>query len=430
MEFKNYNFKKFIFDTLKNNLKFTTLTEVQEITIPYLMKNVNVVVQSNTGSGKTLAYLLPILNKINYSNNNLQVIIFVPTKNLALQLKKLLLLFKNNNNNLKFYTLIGGNSNINEEKINSQLLIATPSKLKQLYKIGKIKLSNLSTIIFDEFDMIYELELINDINFILQKIKLIKILNLNISAFSATISQEEKVFFEKNITNVKFINLINNQNWNNPKITHYLIETKFKNKLDILYKLLQSFQVYICIIFVSKKNMLNEVFDFLIEKGYKTCKIHGELQTRERKQTLKKILNLEYNYIVSTDLLARGIDIPGISHIISMDLPNDLKYYIHRAGRTGRNNTLGNSYILFDKNNINKIDLLKKMGINFINLKWKNDNFIENNIQKNVKTEENSKTNKYNYKKQIIFNKFSNIKPGYKKKRKEKLKKITKKDKL
>ena len=375
MTFKEYNFPEYIVKTLKD-LNFNDATTVQEKVIPLILKNKNTIVQSNTGTGKTLAFLLPILSKIDFSKNIMQAIIFSPTRELSFQILELLKLFQKNNKELRIKKFIGGNDSGGKSISNNfHIAVGTPIKIRQYFEKGIIKFSDTNFFVFDEFDMIYDLGFLNDISFLISGLKNKN--KINFSAFSATIPQEVKIFFDKYMKNTKYINLVNNTNTTNLNIDHILIPTKHRDSQKVLNALLNTFNPYLCLIFVNRKEDIDDIFNFLVRNNYEVCKIHGGLQARERKQILKRIHNLRYKYIVCTDIMARGLDIDGVSHIISIDLPSDLNYYIHRSGRTGRHNYKGFSYVLTDYKNINKVNELIKKGIKFSELYWNDNSFSE-----------------------------------------------------
>lgn len=119
-------------------------------------------------------------------------------------------------------------------------------------------------------------------------------------------------------------------------IEHYLVPSKHRNKIDLVNKMLLQFKPYLAVVFTNTKKMADQVADGLMERGLKVGRIHGDLSPRDRKKMMKQIRDLEFQYIVATDLAARGIDIEGISHVINYELPSDLDFFVHRVGRTAR----------------------------------------------------------------------------------------------
>ncbi|GAB3961038.1 hypothetical protein GCM10027614_83180 [Micromonospora vulcania] len=147
-------------------------------------------------------------------------------------------------------------------------------------------------------------------------------------------------------------------------VEHRIMATRSRNKLDLLKNVLVGSQPYLAIVFTNTKTTADEVANGLIERGLKVAKIHGDVNPRERKRTMKQIENLDYQYVVATDLAARGIDIQGISHVVNYELPDDLDFYIHRTGRTGRAGHSGIALTLLNQLT-NRLNQFEKMGIEF-----------------------------------------------------------------
>lgn len=397
--FKKFGFKKFGFKKFLNEgiieLKFIKPTDIQEKAIPLLLKNKNIICKSNTGTGKTLAFCLPILNNINFYKKNIQSIIVTPTRELAKQIYDNIYFFKKFESNLQVNYFIGGEDIKRQIKklkfFQPHIIIATPTRLKNLFKKQSLNLKNLTTFIIDECDMIFDLGFIKNIDYILSKFNS----NVKISVFSATIKPGLKSFLIKYFKKPYYLNLNNNKTLNK-NIIHILIPTKHQERKIILLKILKIFDPYLCLIFVNKKININEYYNFLLENNYSAVQLHAGLEQRTRSQVVKRIRNLKYKYIVASDIAARGIDFIGVSHVISIDLPNlnYLDYYIHRSGRTGRANYSGYSYVLYDTKNLILVKKLIEKGINFKINKWnKQEELIETtfNINKSKKILNNNK---------------------------------------
>lgn len=151
------------------------------------------------------------------------------------------------------------------------------------------------------------------------------------------------------------------------KLEHVLVPLRHRNKFKLLHDMLISYNPYLAIVFTNTKKMADEVADDLLSKGLKVGRIHGDLSPRDRKKMMKQINNLEFQYVVATDLAARGIDIEGISHVINFELPSDLDFYIHRVGRTARAGHSGIAATIFDVEDEDAVNKLEKMGIEFVN---------------------------------------------------------------
>ncbi|MBE4703882.1 DEAD/DEAH box helicase [Spiroplasma platyhelix] len=420
MSWNNFNLKEWIIEALKIN-KIIKPTEIQNQVIPLALKGSNLIVTSPTGTGKTHAFLVPILNQIE-NNNKTQAVIMAPTRELAQQIfsftKQLTA-----NQPIKVACFVGGTElkKQTEKFKNNQpeIVIGTPTRIKTLYQEHGLNITTARTLVLDECDMLFELGFVKDLDFLMTKFNS----DIQCLAFSATINQELQSFLKKYFSNTKVINL---NKMVAPKIEHIFINCPFNQRKNDLLALVNLINPYLCLIFVNTKNQIAEIGSLLTNAGKKTALLHSDLSPRSRIQIFKRIKNLDYQYLVTTDVSSRGIDIPGISHIISLQLPKELNYYLHRAGRTGRNNQSGISYIFYDHHDLNAIQELKKSNLNIKYYKIKKNELVE---EKNLA----SKTNKPTESKLALqtINRFhanKKVKPGYKKDFKTKLTKIRKKD--
>jgi ATP-dependent RNA helicase CshB len=170
------------------------------------------------------------------------------------------------------------------------------------------------------------------------------------------------------------------------------------------------------LVFANTKKSVDEIYEYLKQQGLKVARLHGGLTPRERKRVMKQIENLEYQYIVATDLAARGIDITGVSHVINAEIPDDLEFFVHRVGRTGRNGMSGIAITLYNPGEENKIDEIEKMGITFHPKELKNDEVVDG-YERDRRTQRHATTEKLDPK-LVGFVKKQKVKrkPGYKKK--------------
>ncbi|AKX34010.1 ATP-dependent RNA helicase CshB [Spiroplasma litorale] len=416
MSFEKFGFKKFINDAIVE-IGFKEPTGIQNKVIPLLKKYSSVIAQSHTGTGKTHAFLLPVINNIKQQEKKVQCLIITPTRELARQIfnnTKELLKF---NNDINVSMFVGGEDF--EKHTNSlldkqpQIVIGTPSRLKKLYEENYLKLTTSNYVIIDECDMIFDLGFIDEVDFLLSKINK----ECNISLFSATLNNELKPFLKKYLKNAHYINNLENLS-TNKNIEHILIWTRNKDNKEVIRILTEKINPYVCIIFVNKKEEIKSIVNWFKEfKIDNFTELHGDLDPRQRVIIQKRIKNMDFKWIIASDVAARGIDIDGVSHIISVNLPNDLNYYIHRSGRTGRNKYEGISYVLHNSDNQDKINKLKTKNISFTNMKLVNGELIKIEQKQKKQPKENSALATETSK---IINKYKSkkIKPGYKKKRK------------
>ena len=418
--FKNYQFKDFIFDTL-DKMNFKNPTPIQELVIPLALQGKDVIGKSPTGSGKTHAYLLPILNKIDTSIDKVQAVILTPTRELATQIYENLVMFQKYDQKLKLRLITGGLDRARMiEKVNNtpHIVIGTPGRIKDI-GLDKAEFNLMSTdiLVLDEADMIMETGFMDDVSLLAAKMKD----DLQMLVFSATIPNHLKVFLDKYMHNPKLVEL---SNINPGTITHVAYPTRHHNRKDVLLNVINGINPYLCLIFASKKDSVNEIYNYLLNNGHKVGIIHGDLDNKVRRQMMRRIKDNEFVYIVCSDIAARGIDIEGVSHAINYDLPKELEFFYHRAGRTGRNGNDGICYTFYDKEDLPIIMKLMKGNINFLHQEYKNNEWVD--LKSLTPETKKKEPTELDLKIKTIVNKSKKqpVKPGYKKKAKEEIEKV------
>jgi len=200
--------------------------------------------------------------------------------------------------------------------------------------------------------------------------------NREMMVFSATLPQKLEPFLDKYMHGPKRVEI--NSGTVIPKnVDNWLMFTHGRDKKELIYQLMTIGEPYMVLVFANTKKTVDSIYYYLREKGLKVARIHGGLTPRERKRTMKQIENLEYQFVIATDLAARGIDINGVSHVINAEIPVDLDFFIHRVGRTGRNKMSGTAITLYEPGEENKIDEIEHMGIKFEPKDIKNGDIVE-----------------------------------------------------
>lgn len=414
--------KEFI-ENLISYKNFTELTPIQKEVIPAAINNHNIVALSATGSGKTHAFLIPLMEKIDFSSQKLQAIIISPTRELATQIYNMALEFAKFNKDINIKLLIGGIERKKDDTASSfQIIIGTPGRVKDYCVTNaKVNINTVKTIVLDEIDMIFELNFMEDIDNLVSRIKKVQIL-----AFSATLSKEMKPFITKYLTNAKMIQ-INEKTSSN--VSFYSIDTKHKNKEDVILELTKCINPYVCLIFASKKNDVIKIYDKLNANGLSVGMLHGDLESRERKQVYKRIINEEFTYVVCSDIASRGLDINSVTHVINVDFPKEKEYFFHRAGRTGRMNQTGNCYVLYNETEKKFLkDLKENNGLDFNEVTIKNNSLTPVKIRERKISKSDEVLNQ-EIKKVVSKTKTKQVKPNYKKKVKEAVAKVKSKHK-
>lgn len=344
---------------------FTKPTPVQEKVIPAMLKGESVIVQAATGSGKTHAYLIPILNAIDEDARYVQAIVTAPSRELADQLYRVARQLRDNSGlNITIAHLAGGSNRDRQiarfEQNKPQLVIATPGRLLDFADKKILLLDQVKNFVIDEADMTLDLGFLADVDKIAARLPK----DVVMSAFSATIPVKLTNFLRKYMAKPEEI-VIDNPAVIAPTIKNDLLDIGSKDRKKIVYKLLTMGQPYLALAFANTKQMVDELADYLTKQGLKVAKIHGGITERERKRTLREVRAGQYQYVVASDLAARGIDLPGVSLVINYEIPKDLEFIIHRIGRTGRNGLPGHAVTLVREEEMNRVGALEHMGVHF-----------------------------------------------------------------
>ena len=422
MKFKELQFKPFIKDAL-NELEFVETTPVQELVFKKLKSNTNIIVQSATGSGKTHAFLLPIFDRIDVNSKTVQAVIIAPTRELATQLYNVASqVAKFADIDVRLY--IGGASRDNEiRRLNlsqPQIVIGTIGRIHDLaVQANALKIYSANDLVIDEADMVFEEKAIIEVD----KVLSIIIGNPKFWLFSATLTKGLRQFINKYLSGTDEI-IIEEKELTKSSIEHCFIPCKAKQKEDVLLNLINMINPYLLLIFVNTKEKVIELSKFLANNDIKVATLHGDLDDRTRRQTLKRIQDMQYRYIVASDIASRGIDIQGVSHVINFDLPKDTEWYIHRTGRTARYDQTGIAFALYDYDDEKYVEFLRKKGLNVKFKKIVNNEFVPTKLEKAIGTQKlKEKTDAVHAKHPLP----KKVKPGYKKKRMETIKKEIKK---
>ena len=412
-KFERFNLKPFIIESVKE-LGFFEPTEIQERLIPTVLKGDSVIGQSQTGTGKTHAYLLPMIQKVNPYKEAVQAIITAPTRELAAQIyQEVLKITKNSEEEIAVRLYIGGTDKqrtIEKLKHQPHIVVGTPGRINDLVKEQALFVHSAPILIIDEADLMLEMGFLEDVDQIASRMAEA----LQMLIFSATIPEKLKPFLKKYMENPKYIQVEPKQ-VTAAKIDHYLLPARHRNKLELVFQALETFNPYLAIVFTNTKKKADEVADRLMGKGLKVGRIHGGLSPRERKQMMKQILDLDYQYIVATDLAARGIDIQGISHVINYELPSDLDFYIHRVGRTARAGYSGIALTIYEDRDEDALNKLENKGIEFRHCDLHDHEWVDLG-DRNKRNKRKRQVNQIDLKAKSIIKKPKKVKPGYKKK--------------
>ena len=415
MKFTEFKFKDYIQEALRD-LNFVEATPVQEKLIPVVLSGRDLVGESKTGSGKTHTFLLPIFQMLDEEADSVQAVITAPSRELAAQIYQAARqLASFSEKEIRVANYVGGTDKVRQigklESSQPHIVIGTPGRIYDLVESGDLAIHKAKTFVVDEADMTLDMGFLATVDKIAGRLPK----DLQFLVFSATIPQKLQPFLKKYLSN-PVIEQIKTKTVIADTIENWLLSTKGRDKNAQIYQISQLLQPYLAMIFVNTKTRADELHSYLTAQGLKVAKIHGDIAPRERKRIMNQVKNLDFEYIVATDLAARGIDIEGVSHVINDAIPQDLSFFVHRVGRTGRNGLPGTAITLYQPSDDSDIRELEKMGIKFIPKMIKDDEFQDTYDRDRRANREKSREKLDTEMLGLVKKKKKKIKPGYKKK--------------
>jgi ATP-dependent RNA helicase RhlE len=333
-------------DTLKRAVVakgYVTPTPIQDRAIPHVLKGLDVVGIANTGTGKTAAFLIPLINKVRL-DPKAQVLVVVPTRELAIQIESEL---KGFTKNMKIFSVVcvGGASigpQLQALKYRNQFVIGTPGRLKDLIERGKIRLNDYSTIVLDEADRMLDMGFINDMRFVMAGMPKER----HTLFFSATLSREIEGLIHEFLKEPVRISVKTGDTSKN--VDQDVVRVKGGEKVSILHDLLINKDFSKVLVFGRTKHGVERLAKILNERGFKADSIHGNKSHSQRQRALNAFKDSKVQVLVATDVAARGLDIADVSHVINYDLPQSYDDYVHRIGRAGRAGKKGKALTFVD----------------------------------------------------------------------------------
>ena len=321
-------------------LAITSLTPMQEAALNTSREAKEVILLSPTGTGKTLAYLLPLIERLNEGPACVQAMVIVPSRELALQIETVL---KTMRLPWKAMSVYGGRAAMDEHRtmrgLQPTIIIGTPGRLNDHLEKGNIDATTISTLVIDEFDKCLELGFQSEMQQVIDKLPAVKHRYLT----SATDMDELPTFTGmRRAVKLDYLSATEND----AKVHTYIVHSESKDKLHTLYKLLCTFEDGQAIVFLNHREAVDRVATYLREQKLYFEAYHGGMDQEVRERALYKFRCGSSNVLISTDLAARGLDIPEVRHIIHYHMAGSEDAYIHRTGRTARWNAEGSSYLI------------------------------------------------------------------------------------
>lgn len=325
------------------NLNIDSLNGMQKQMLETAQRPHDIILLSPTGSGKTLAFLLPVLQRIDPRAAGVQALVLVPSRELALQIESVL---RKIAAGIKIVCCYGGHSVREESKslaVAPALIVGTPGRIADHLRRGRLSLDTLDTLVLDEFDKCLALGFHDEMKEIIAPLKEVKKKILT----SATDSESLPAFTAlKRPIKLDFLGTKRSEENINERLSLYRIDSPEKDKLDTLLVLLHNLKPGLTLIFCNQRESVDRVQQFLTNQGIIAEAFHGGMEQADRERALCKFRNCSSYICVSTDLAARGLDIPEVKYIIHYHLPVDLESFTHRNGRTARMHAEGEAFMI------------------------------------------------------------------------------------
>ncbi|EPY2291087.1 DEAD/DEAH box helicase [Clostridium sporogenes] len=341
IKFEELGLSDSIIDVLKNQ-RIIEPTPIQEESIMLIKNGNDVIAEAQTGTGKTLAFLLPMFENISPDINAIQGLIITPTRELAIQITEEAMKLKKAKD-LNILAAYGGKdigSQIKKLKNSIHLVIATPGRLLDHLNRNTLNFKDLKTLVLDEADEMLLMGFKNEVRSIIENTPRKR----QTLCFSATMNSEVKKLAYKNMRDPKLV-IIEKEEVTLKNIKQVLIETTDRRKQEDLCKILDEENPFMAIIFCRTKRRVDNLEEDLYKKGYNCEKLHGSITQPKRERIMRSFKNLEIQYLIATDVAARGLDITGVTHVFNYDIPENAESYIHRIGRTGRAGEKGYTFL-------------------------------------------------------------------------------------
>ncbi|MGG3798462.1 DEAD/DEAH box helicase [Metabacillus fastidiosus] len=355
--FLELGIRKEINHTLKS-LGLTTPTPVQEKTIPLILEGKDVIAGAQTGTGKTLAFVLPILEKIDVHNDDIQALILTPTRELAQQITKEIKKMIENVEGIKVLAVYGGQDvshQLSKLKGAIHIVVATPGRLLDHIRRATVDLSTVNMLVLDEADQMLHMGFLPEVEDIIYE----TFQSRQTMLFSATMPAEVRSLAKKYMNEPENIQIKAKQ-ITVSEIKQVVIETTDRRKQETLIHLLKEENPFLAIIFCRTKIRAKKLQEALIAEGFDSDELHGDLTQAKREKAMKRFREAKIQMLVATDVAARGLDVEGVTHVFNYDIPHDVESYVHRIGRTGRAGGYGIAYTFAAPRDLDFLRMIEK----------------------------------------------------------------------
>ncbi|EJO5348457.1 DEAD/DEAH box helicase [Clostridium botulinum] len=358
--FENLNLSEDVLKAIQH-MGFETPSEIQEKSIPVVLEGTDVIAQAQTGTGKTLAFGAPVISSLPEAGKKkgVKALVLTPTRELALQIKDELKRLSKYSK-AKVLPVYGGESierQIKDIKSGVDIVVGTPGRVLDHINRRTLKLGGIDFLILDEADEMLNMGFIDDIETIMASTPEEKQTMLFSATMPQTIKKLALNYMKEDVEHIAVLK----KSLTVDKIVQCYFSVKNKDKLEALCRIIDLEEPESAIIFCRTKRGVDELVEAMQLKGYNVEGMHGDMSQNQRINTLKKFKKATLNFLVATDVAARGIDVQNISHVINYDIPQDAESYVHRIGRTGRADKEGTAYSLVTPREVSSIRQIERI---------------------------------------------------------------------
>ena len=333
VNFKSFGLSEALIKVL-DEVGYETPSAIQEQCIPYLLNGHDVIGQAQTGTGKTAAFSLPLIDRIDISTNQVQLLVLTPTRELAIQVSEAIQTYARHLKGLHVLPIYGGQSydiQLRPLKRGVHVVVGTSGRVMDHIKKGTLKLGSLKALVLDEADEMLRMGFIDDVKWVMEKLPKER----QIALFSATMPDVIRRVAEKFLNDPKIVK-IKTKTATAQTISQRYWLVSGVNKLDALTRILEVETFDALLIFVRTKTATVDLAEKLSARGFSSEAINGDIAQNQRERTIQQLKKGKIDILIATDVAARGLDVERISHVVNYDIPQDPESYVHRIGRTGR----------------------------------------------------------------------------------------------
>ena len=342
-----------------DSMGFVAPTPIQAASIPLLLTGTDALGKAQTGTGKTAAFSLPLLNKLDLGQHKPQAIVMAPTRELAIQVAAEIKVLGQNIKGLKVLEIYGGASIVDQMralKNGAHIVVGTPGRVKDLITRDRLHLDEVHTFVLDEADEMLKMGFVDDVTWIMEQAPE----SAQRVLFSATMPPIVKEIVDRFLRNPARIDVAG-ENRTVSQVEQQFWVVKGVEKDEAMMRLLETEDTDASIVFVRTRQDTERLADWLSARGFKAAALHGDIPQSLRERTVDHIKKGVIDILVATDVVARGLDVPRITHVFNYDIPFDVESYIHRIGRTGRAGRAGKAILLVRTNQIRMLRTIERV---------------------------------------------------------------------